>query len=50
MAGNLSLSAPLTPSLATRGELSLFGLERDYTSYASCIEGARGLRALIRVS
>ncbi|KAJ7698731.1 surface antigen-domain-containing protein [Mycena rosella] len=45
---NASLSAPLTPSLRTYGELQLFGLERDHSSFASCTEGLRGARALVR--
>ncbi|TDL19639.1 mitochondrial protein [Rickenella mellea] len=45
---NLSLSAPLTSSLKTRGELLAYGLERDYTSFASCVEGERGVKATIR--
>ena len=50
MAGNFTLSAPLSPSLQSRGEISLFGLEKDYNYFASCVEGTRGLRAAIRVS
>jgi outer membrane protein insertion porin family len=45
-----SLSAPLTPSLTTHGILSVFGMERDNTSYASCSEALRGVKAIIRVS
>ncbi|CAL1709271.1 unnamed protein product [Somion occarium] len=43
-----SLSAPLTRTLGTRGEISLFGTERDNTSYASHFEGVRGIRAVVR--
>ncbi|KAH9922450.1 surface antigen-domain-containing protein [Amylocystis lapponica] len=43
-----SLAAPLTSSLRTRGELSVFALERDNSSYASSAEGLRGLRAVVR--
>ncbi len=50
MAFNASLSAPLTGNLKTRGELSVFGLERDNTSYCSAMEGVRGLKAVVRVS
>lgn len=50
LAGHLSLSAPLSPNLRTFGELSLFGFEKDCLAYASCMEGVRGLRAVIRVS
>ncbi|KAJ6501266.1 surface antigen-domain-containing protein [Mycena vulgaris] len=45
---NASFSAPLTASLRTHGELQLFGLERDHSSFASCTEGLRGVRALVR--
>ncbi|KAI0938849.1 hypothetical protein AcV5_000440 [Taiwanofungus camphoratus] len=45
---NASLTAPLTPSLKTRAELAVFGLERDNTSYASSYEGLRGLKAVVR--
>lgn len=47
---NASLGAPLTRTLGTRGEISLFGLERDNSSYASHTEGVRGVKALVRVS
>ena len=50
LAGHVSLSAPLTPNLKRRGELSVFGLEKDFTHFASCFEGVRGLKAVIRVS
>ncbi|EAU81471.1 mitochondrial protein [Coprinopsis cinerea okayama7 len=43
-----SLSAPLTPDLNTFGEFSVYGLERDQTSYASCFEGLRGLKAVVK--
>ncbi|KAH7921552.1 hypothetical protein BV22DRAFT_1038526, partial [Leucogyrophana mollusca] len=42
------LSAPLSPSLRTKGEISVFGLERDLTSYASSSEGSRGLKVAVR--
>ncbi|KAJ7484514.1 surface antigen-domain-containing protein [Mycena latifolia] len=45
---NASFNAPLTGSLRTYGELQLFGLERDHSSFASCTEGLRGARALVR--
>ncbi|KAI0634983.1 surface antigen-domain-containing protein [Trametes polyzona] len=48
MSFNASLSAPLSSNLKTRGELSLFGLERDNSSFASSFEGVRGLRAVLR--
>ncbi|EIW77129.1 hypothetical protein CONPUDRAFT_84348 [Coniophora puteana RWD-64-598 SS2] len=41
-------AVPLSPDLRTRGELSLYGLERDLSSYASASEGLRGIRAAIR--
>lgn len=47
---NTSLSAPLTRNLATKGEIALFGTERDNTSYASHFEGVRGFKAVVRVS
>lgn len=47
---NVSLSAPLTPTLNTRGEILLYGLERDYSSFSSASEEARGVKAVIRVS
>ena len=50
MSFNASLSAPLTSNLKTRGEVALFGLERDNSSFASSSEGVRGLRAVVRVS
>jgi outer membrane protein insertion porin family len=43
-------AAPLTNDLRTRGELSVYGMERDNTSYASLTEGLRGIRAVVRVS
>ncbi|KAH6900840.1 mitochondrial protein [Coprinopsis sp. MPI-PUGE-AT-0042] len=43
-----SLNAPLTSDLNTFGEVSVYGLERDQTSYASCFEGLRGFKASIK--
>ncbi|KAF8880024.1 surface antigen-domain-containing protein [Infundibulicybe gibba] len=43
-----TLTAPLSPDLSTRGELSVFGLDRDNTSFASSTEGLRGIKALVR--
>ncbi|EIM81386.1 uncharacterized protein STEHIDRAFT_171771 [Stereum hirsutum FP-91666 SS1] len=40
-----SLSAPVTSTLRTRGDLSIFALDRDYTTYASCTEAVRGVKA-----
>ncbi|CDO73898.1 hypothetical protein BN946_scf185016.g55 [Trametes cinnabarina] len=48
MSFNASLSAPLSSDLKTRGEIALFGLERDNSSFASSYEGIRGLRAVLR--
>lgn len=45
-----ALSLPLTCDLDTYGELSAYGLERDQTSYASCIEDFKGIKAVVRVS
>ncbi|KAJ7098370.1 surface antigen-domain-containing protein [Mycena epipterygia] len=45
---NASFTAPLTSNLNTYGELHLFGLERDHSSFASCTEGLRGAKALVR--
>ena len=45
-----SLNAPLTTDLETFGELSVYGLERDQTAYASCFEGLRGFKASVKVS
>ena len=50
LAGHIALGAPVTPDSKTRGELSVFGLEKDWTSLSSCVEGVRGVRASIRVS
>jgi outer membrane protein insertion porin family len=35
---------------SVRGEVGVFGLERDATSYASMREGVKGFRACLRVS
>ncbi|KAL5476991.1 hypothetical protein ACEPAI_3177 [Sanghuangporus weigelae] len=49
LAGHVSLSKPIwNPDLRTRGELSVFGVEKDFTGFASCVEGVRGLRASIK--
>ncbi|KAK7683106.1 hypothetical protein QCA50_013779 [Cerrena zonata] len=45
---NTSLSAPLTRNLKTKGEIALFGTERDNTSYASHFEGVRGFKTVVR--
>ncbi|GLB39335.1 putative surface antigen [Lyophyllum shimeji] len=43
-----SFTAPLTSDLQTHGEITAFGLERDHTSFASCTEGLRGVKAVVR--
>lgn len=45
-----SLEAPLSSDLATRGEISAYGMERDNTTFASSFETLRGLKASVRVS
>ncbi|OJA14753.1 hypothetical protein AZE42_03187 [Rhizopogon vesiculosus] len=40
-------SLPLSPSLRTRGQLSLFNMERDLSSFASCSESSHGFKATI---
>ncbi|KAF7331606.1 Bac-surface-Ag domain-containing protein [Mycena kentingensis (nom. inval.)] len=45
---NAAFTVPLTPSLWTRGELQAFVSETDFTKSASCTEGIRGVRALVR--
>lgn len=50
LAGNVSLSAPVAADLKTRAELSLFGFQKDLTASSSCVDGVRGLRAVLRVS
>jgi outer membrane protein insertion porin family len=44
-----SLTTPLTPAMDTFAELSAYGMEKDLTTYASCTEGLRGLRTVLRV-
>ena len=45
-----SLTTPITPDLDTNLEMTVFGLERDCSAYASCTEGTRGVKAIVRVS
>ncbi|THH19607.1 hypothetical protein EW146_g1596 [Bondarzewia mesenterica] len=45
---NASLSAPLTSSLKTFGDISIFAVDRDFTGYASCTEALRGIKAVVR--
>jgi hypothetical protein len=46
---NATFTAPVTRTLDTHGELSVFALDRDNTSYMSATETLRGARAVIRV-
>lgn len=43
-----TLTAPLTSDMNTRLVSEVYAQERDLTSYASCWEGLKGIRALIR--
>ncbi|KAG6888003.1 hypothetical protein C0992_009956 [Termitomyces sp. T32_za158] len=43
-----TFTSPLTSSLGTYGELTAFNLERDNSSFASCTEGLRGIKAIVR--
>ncbi|KAI0040202.1 hypothetical protein FA95DRAFT_1566606 [Auriscalpium vulgare] len=43
-----SFSAPLTATLDTRGEISVFALDRDNSSYLSSTEALRGVKAVVR--
>lgn len=45
-----SLTKPLAADLLTQGELTAFGLEKDCSGWASCKEGVRGVRGILRVS
>lgn len=45
-----TLVTPLTPQMNAFGEIAAYGLERDLTSYASCTEGLKGVRGVLRVS
>ena len=45
-----SLTAPITSDLDTHAEMMVFGLERDCSTYASCTEGTRGVKVIVRVS
>jgi outer membrane protein insertion porin family len=46
---NATFTAPVTRTLDTHGELSVFALDRDNTSFMSATETLRGARAVIRV-
>ncbi|KAK1226033.1 hypothetical protein PQX77_010992 [Marasmius sp. AFHP31] len=43
-----SFAAPITPDLDTYAVLSAFGLQKDLSSFASCSEALRGIKALVR--
>ncbi|KAL1672467.1 surface antigen-domain-containing protein [Schizophyllum commune] len=43
-----SLTAPLTPDLDTSALLTAYGLQRDWTSFASCMEEQVGAKAAVR--
>ncbi|KAJ8086177.1 hypothetical protein PM082_005000 [Marasmius tenuissimus] len=43
-----SFAAPITPDLDTYAVLSAFGLQKDLSSFASCSEALRGVKALVR--
>ena len=45
-----SFSAPISSDLATRASLSVYALDRDNSTFASCTEGLRGAKAAIQVS
>lgn len=44
-----SFSAPVSRDLNTTAELGTYDVDRDITSFASCFEGLRGVRAAVRV-
>lgn len=44
-----AFTAPITHTLDTHAELSVFALDRDNSSYMSATETLRGARAVIRV-
>ncbi|KAG8853694.1 hypothetical protein FRB91_004527 [Serendipita sp. 411] len=43
----LSLSAPLTGSMLTRGELTTYAIDNDYQAWASCKEAQKGVKAAV---
>ncbi|KAJ6571994.1 surface antigen-domain-containing protein [Mycena capillaripes] len=45
---NATFTAPMTSNLNTYGEMHVYGLERDQSSFASCTEALRGAKALVR--
>ncbi|KAJ3802709.1 mitochondrial protein [Lentinula aff. detonsa] len=45
---NALFSLPITPDLSTYAEIGAFGLSRDYSTFASCSESLRGVKALVR--
>lgn len=44
-----ALTTPVTPQMKAFAELSAFGMEKDLTTYASCKEGVKGVRGVLRV-
>lgn len=49
----LRLETPLVsfdPTLQSKGEISVFATERDYTSFASAVEDVKGVKLSYRVS
>ncbi|KAF5318566.1 hypothetical protein D9619_010794 [Psilocybe cf. subviscida] len=43
-----SLVSPLTPKMKEFAEVQVYGMERDLTQHASCFEGLRGMKAVLR--
>ncbi|KAI0318083.1 surface antigen-domain-containing protein [Amylostereum chailletii] len=43
-----TFSAPLTSTLDTRGDISVYASDKDNTTFASCTEALRGARAVVR--
>ncbi|KZT22770.1 hypothetical protein NEOLEDRAFT_1137574 [Neolentinus lepideus HHB14362 ss-1] len=43
-----NLSLPVSSNLQTWADASVFGMDRDNSSYASCTEGLRGVKAAVR--
>ncbi|KAG8815326.1 hypothetical protein FRC17_000744 [Serendipita sp. 399] len=46
----LSLIAPLTGSMLTKGELTTYAIDNDYQAWASCKEAQKGIKAAVSVS
>ncbi|CAK5272859.1 unnamed protein product [Mycena citricolor] len=45
---NATLTAPVTADLNTYAQLQCFSTDRDQTAHASCFEGLRGAKAILR--